>query len=106
MLFELPAGIDVTAVWDRSSSGFARCFTEICQGRSSNGAMRSQWDVSPASRPLAYSGDSGLVIATTENAAKIKADPTLAQFENLRILEAGKVAQGLQTLEPFSVTAA
>jgi uncharacterized protein (DUF58 family) len=47
-----------------------------------------------------------LLVATGENAVKFKTDPTLARFENLRILEVGKIAQGLQTLEPFSVAAA
>ena len=44
-LAEIPAGISVAAAWDRSSTGFAICWAEICQARAANGAIREQWPV-------------------------------------------------------------
>jgi hypothetical protein len=67
-LIAIPAETDVTVAWDRASAGFAICWVETCQARSTAGAIREQWEVSPGSRPIAFSVDAGLVTATLESA--------------------------------------
>ena len=67
-LAELSEDFEVTAVWDRSSTGFAICWAEKCEARAANGAIRHQWKVSSGSRVIAYSAEAGLVTASAEDA--------------------------------------
>ena len=65
---ELPRDIEVAAVWDRSSAGFAICWAEKCEARAANGAIRDQWKISSGSRAIAFSVEAGLVTANAEDA--------------------------------------
>ena len=65
---EIPPEVDITVVWDRSSAGFATCWTEKCQARTANGTLREQWEVAAGSRPMAFSVEAGLVTASVGTA--------------------------------------
>ncbi|MBI2685638.1 MAG: hypothetical protein HYX27_04925 [Acidobacteria bacterium] len=65
---ELPAGVTLSAAWDRSSSGFAVCWETNCEARDAGGAIRTRWEVDASARVLAYSGEGGMVLTTADAA--------------------------------------
>ena len=122
-LAEIPAGISVAAAWDRSSTGFAICWAEICQARAANGAIREQWPVAGGLRVVAFSMEEGLVTATPDGAdwragselIHLESIPAAAAFrpgtQELWLLDnngrlAGRDRQGRRTGEGESVAAA
>ena len=57
-----------SAIWDRSSAGFAVCWQAVCQAFDPSGAIRSRWEVASAARPLAFSAELGLVTLSPDGA--------------------------------------
>lgn len=101
LLTDLPAGAEVSAAWDRASTGFAACWETNCEARSANGAVRSRWEVAASTRAIAYSDESGLLTGTPESAEwrrgadviRLDAMPVAAAFragtQEIWLLDAG-----------------